>query len=445
MAENTQRDLLLEDPPLKLYLRYLGPSLCGCFFTSFYVLTDTMMIGRGIGPLGLMALNIMLPVYSLFMSFGFMVGIGGAVCMAVARGEKDDEQADRIYTTSMAFLFLLILFMTIVCNVFLGPFVDLLGADDSTRQYSLEYGRIMMLSAVSYFMTPVLQSFVKNDNDPNRVMVAAIVGNLLNVVLDYVFIFLFKWGMTGAILATVAGFTTNALICATHLLKKENRLNFRFSLIDPRCLGRVFTSGASSFLTEFATGLIVFVFNRQVLRWLGSDGLVIYSVINNYTIIVTAMINSAGFAAQPVLSYNFGAGLHERVLSIRRIGFLSALAISALLYLIALIRPELILGLFLEEPGAYAAAGSSAIRLFFSGAVFEAISLYYGCYFQSVLESGKAFLLGMLRGLLFPVFLVLLLPLLFGSDAIWFAVPVAEMLTAALALRMLHGRFLRLR
>ncbi len=443
--EQSQRDLLLEESPLKLYLRYLGPSLCGCFFTSFYVLTDTMMIGRGIGPVGLTALNIMLPVYSLFMSFGFLVGIGGSVCMAIARGEKNDEQADRIYTTSMAFLFLLILLMTIVCNIFLGPFVDLLGADDSNRLYAMQYGRIMMLSAVSYFMTPVLQSFVKNDGDPNRVMTAAIIGNLLNVILDYIFIFIFKWGMTGAILATVAGFSTNSLICATHLLKKENRLKFRFSLIDPRCLRQVFSSGAASFLTEFATGLIVFIFNLQVLHWLGSEGLVIYSVINNYTIIVTAMINSAGFAAQPVLSYNYGARRDDRVLSVRRIGFLSALLISGLLYLIALIRPDAILALFLEEPGPYAAAGRSAVRIFFSGAVFEAVSLYYGCYFQSVLQSAGAFLLGMLRGLLFPVLLVLLLPLLFGGEAIWFAVPAAEMLTAAVALRMLHGPILRLR
>ena len=434
---HASRDLLLEESPFRLYMRYLGPSLCGCFFTSFYVLTDTMMIGRGIGPVGLTALNIMLPVYSFFMCFGFMTGIGGAVCIAVARGEKNDEEADRIYTTSMVFLLLLALLMTILCNLFLGQFVDLLGADSSNRRYAMEYGRIMMLSAVSYFLTPVLQNYVKNDNDPNLVMVAAIVGNLLNVVLDYVFIFIFKWGMTGAILATVLGFTVNWMICATHLLKKENRLKFRPELIDPRCLIRVFSNGAASFLTEFAVGLIVFVFNRQVLSWLGSAGLVIFSVINNYIIIVTAMINSAGYAAQPLLSYNFGAGMTARVRELRRIGLAAALLIAVLLYLLALIRPVLILSLFLEDSSAYRSAGSYAIRVYFSGAVFEAVSLYCGSYFQSVMQPARAFILGILRGFLLPVLLILLLPLLFGGTSIWYAVPAAEFITALAAVLML--------
>ena len=437
--KETPRERLLEGSPLKLYLQYLGPSLCGCFFTSFYVLTDTMMIGRGIGPIGLTALNIMLPVFSLFMSFGFMIGIGGAVCIAVARGERNHEQADRIYTSSMAFLFLLILLMTILCNLFLGPFVDLLGADNSNRQYAMEYGRIMMISAVSYFMTPVLQSFVKNDNDPNLVMIAAIVGNLLNVILDYVFIFIFKWGMTGAILATVLGFSTNALICAAHLLKKENQLRFRPELIDLSCLKQVFLSGAPSFLTEFATGLIVFIFNLCILRLLGSNGLVIYSVINNYVIIAAAMINSAGFAAQPIISFNYGARAQERVDSLRRIGSLSAFLIAGVLFLIAELRPDLILSLFLTDPSAYAEAGRKAIRLFFSGVLFEAAGLYYGSYFQAVMQPVRSFTLGMLRGLVLPVLLVLLLPAVFGSTAVWAAVPAAETLTAIAALLMLKS------
>ena len=149
-----------------------------------------MMIGHGVGPDGLTALNIMLPMFSVFMSVGYMIGIGGSVCMAVARGEGNEKAADSIFTTSLCFLFTAALIFTVLCNVFLGAMVDLLGAEANNRALAMEYGRIMMLSTVLYFLAPFMQSFVKTDNDPNRVMIASITGNLLNIVLDYIFIFI---------------------------------------------------------------------------------------------------------------------------------------------------------------------------------------------------------------------------------------------------------------
>ena len=423
--------LLLKEAPSRLYLRYLLPSLCGCFFTSFYIITDTMMIGHGVGPDGLTALNIMLPMFSVFMSVGYMIGIGGSVCMAVARGEGNEDTADSIFTTSLCFLFTAALIFTVLCNVFLGAMVDLLGAEANNRALAMEYGRIMMLSTVLYFLAPFMQSFVKNDNDPNRVMIASITGNLLNIVLDYIFIFILHLGMTGAISATVIGFGTNSLICATHFFTGDNKLRFRTELIDPKVLKRVLFNGASAFLTEFSSAVVVFLFNLQVLRYLGDPGLVIYSVINNYVIVVISMINSAGYAAQPLISYNHGAGETGRVRSLTGTGLTAAVIISLMLYAAVLIRPELIISLFVENAAGYRETGSIALRIYFSGIIFEAISLYFGTCFQSVMQSGKAFVIGLLRGLLLPSALILLLPAFFGGNSIWLAAPLAELITAA--------------
>ncbi|MDE6234056.1 MAG: MATE family efflux transporter, partial [Lachnospiraceae bacterium] len=188
-----------ENSNIKLFLKYLFPSMLSTVFVSVYVITDTMMIGHGVGEDGLVALNIILPLFSLMYAIGYLFGVGGSVLMSVAKGQQDDKKADGIFTTSFIIVAAAAVMFTLLGSIFLEPLAVLLGADNDSMKLTLEYGRIMMATAFIYVFAPFFQSFVRNDNAPGRAMAAAVTGSLLNVVLDYIFIFILNMGMTGAI------------------------------------------------------------------------------------------------------------------------------------------------------------------------------------------------------------------------------------------------------
>ena len=425
---------LTEETPLSLFLRYLVPSLCGCFFSSFYVITDTMMIGHGVGDLGLTALNIMLPMFSVFMAIGYLLGVGGSVCMSVARGAGDTEKADSIYTTAVVVLLAVSVLFTIVLNLFLEPLVDFLGATESNRSYAMSYGRIMMIACICYFAEPFFQNFVKNDGDPNRAMIAAVLGNLWNIIWDYILIFPLHLGMTGAILATVMGFGLNTIICLSHLWSPGNQLHFHLGSFRFSRLIGIAKNGSASFFGEFSSAIIIYFFNIQILSYLGESSLVVYSVITNAAIVFNSMIAGVGNAVQPLISYNYGAGRKARVSAFLKIGLVTSILVAGILYAITALRTDLVITLFVSGASAYFEEGIPAIRLYFSGVIFQAMALYLANYFQSVMSVRESLLIGILRGVLLPLLLVMLLPGIFGGYVIWYVMLVTEFLMAVLAI-----------
>ncbi|MDD6213433.1 MAG: MATE family efflux transporter [Clostridiales bacterium] len=425
---------LLREKPGRLFARYLIPALASSIFTSFYVITDTMMIGKGVGEHGLTALNILLPLYSVFMAIGYMFGVGGSVCMSVARGSRNDREANAVFTFSLISVLVLGSIFTLFTSIFLEYLVDMLGATEVNRGLALEYGRLMMGSAMLYFLSPFLQSFVKNDGDPKRAMVAAVTGTVWNIIWDYLLIFVFHMGMRGAILATIMGYSLNVLICATHFFSRRNQMRFCLADIPLRYLSRILQNGMASFFAEFTSAVVIFFFNLQILDYLGEQGLVIYSVITNLAIVVNSMMNGVSNTVQPLISYNFGAKKSERVHRFFRIGMGSTLLLAGILYLFILFETKWCILLFVNSADAIPSYGIPSVRIYFLGIFAQAIALSIANHFQAVMHAGGALLIGMLRGVLLPVILILIFPVLLGGSSIWFVLPAAEVLSGLAAI-----------
>ncbi|WP_243009175.1 MATE family efflux transporter [Clostridium sp. AM58-1XD] len=274
-----QPDLLTGDVK-KLFFHYLIPSISATLVTSIYILADTVMIGRGVGAIGIAALNILLPLFSVFFGTGMMFGVGGSVYFSVEKGKGNSREARNYFTAALAGAAAAMVFYLVVCNVFFDEITGFLGRNETMDSLVREYGKILIAGIPVFVFSSFLQAFVRNDKSPRTAMLAVITGGVLNVVLDYIFIFPMGMGMAGAAIATVIGSAVTVLILLSHFFSPHNTLKMSAHL----SLGKMsesLVSGLSSFMIELSGGIVIFLFNRQLLRYVGDIGVVVYGIISN--------------------------------------------------------------------------------------------------------------------------------------------------------------------
>lgn len=412
-----------------LFLKYLFPSVSATLFVSIYVITDTMMIGHGVGNEGLVALNILLPVFSVLFSVGYLLGVGGSVLMSVAKGAGDAKRANSIFTTCVIVDLCIGAAAALCMSVFAKNICYFLGANDGNIVITMEYARILFGFAFLFTLSPLLQNFVKNDNAPTISMLASVAGSLLNVVLDYIFIFKYGWGMKGAILATVIGSFTNSSICMTHFLTKKNTMKFKASLVELRHLIKVTKNGSASALTEISNAVVVFVFNIQIIRYIGNEGVVIYSILSNSMIVVNAILNGVSASSQPVVSYNYGAEKFDRIKKLKRICLATSIIVAGCLMVFVFTKADICVKAFVSDYYGIMDKGKSAIKIYMSGLIVMALNLFYSNYYQSVLFGERSFLIGILRGLILCTLFAFIFPAVWGGGSMWYVMPATEIVT----------------
>lgn len=430
-----QMNLLL-DSPRSLYAKYLAPSVSASLVTSIYILADTIMVGRGCGAEALTALNLVLPLFALLFAFGMLFGVGGGVLYSVARGSGDEARAQGIWSTAVVLAAVTAVALTVLGVIFLRPLSYVLGADDTNLHMVMAYGIFVVGGASVFVFTAFLQAFVRNDRDPKRAMASVLAGAAINIVFDYIFIFPMQLGLTGGAIATVMGNTLTVAVLLTHLRAADNGLHFSRRAVRWHVAREIITAGAPSFLIEAATGLITFTFNRQILRYLGKQGVVAYGVIANYALVMQSLFNGSGQAAQPIMATNFGAKAYERVRAVRKMGLMTVLVFGVASVLCAYAMPQAMTALFVKADAALLSMSVPAIRTYFPAFIPCGISLFLATYLQATVRPVPALSIMLLRGVLLPVAFALALPALFGGHAIFAAVLCSETITVVVAVAL---------
>ena len=389
---------LLKDPPRKLFFQYLIPSVSATMVTSIYVLADSIMIGKGLGEIPIAALNLVLPIFNVLFGTGALFGVGGAVLFSVSMGNKDQARARRYFTLACLANAAFMLFYFICGNLWLEPILRLLGATTNTMSFAMDYAKLIILGTPVFCFSSFLQAFVRNDQAPRLAMAAVISGGMMNIFLDWLFIFPLNLGMGGAALATVLGTTTTCLILCTHFFHKENKMiplwkNLRF-----RYIKEIFQYGFSSFFMEISTGIVIFVFNLQLLRYAGDLGVTVYSILSNSSYVIIALSNGIAQAAQPI--------------------------------------PLAVVYIFVNPTQPILEMAPLAVRLYFLCFIGMALNIFYVNYFQATLQSSKALTICALRGLILCVSLAFLLPTIpfLGVLGIWLAMPLSETISLLIAI-----------
>lgn len=417
----------------KLFFRYLIPAILGTMVTSIYILADTIIIGKGIGIDAMAALNIVLPLFNIFFGNGLLFGVGGSVLMAIARGRGDAKTGECYFTVALILNIITCIFYTIFLWIFMEPIAKFLGATEVTMPYVMNYAPYVIAGLSVFAFSTFLQTFVRNDGAPKLAMTAVVTGGISNVFLDLLFVYPLDMGMAGASIASVIGSGITVCILLCHFCSKTNGLKLSLQGFSFSYVKDIFASGFTSFLVDITSGIVMFVFNIEILKAVGDVGVSMYGVICNTAIIVICLCNGINQAAQPIISTNHGAGYPDRILAVRSLGIKTAFAICSVATIIGLAVPNLFTYIFLNPNEEILAMSPTAIRTYFIGFFVTGINMFIVGYFQSVVKPGISLLLCLLRGCVLSILFVKILSPLFGIVGIWASVPLAELVTLLIA------------
>lgn len=375
---------LLQDSVYKLYFKYFFPTMCAALSTSIYVLFDTIFIGQGVGSTGLTALNIVLPIYSIYFGTGLLIGIGGSTLMSIEKGRKREDKAQKIFTLSFILGLFLSLIYTVIGFVFLDEIAIILGATKEVLALVKEYMIVVVGGTIPFVMGSILAPFIRADKAPKRAMFAVIFSGFLNIILDYIFVFPLNMGMKGAAIATVFSYTISFLILLTHLLSKNNTLSFKKDFYKLSYVFRIIKCGLPSLFIEVSLGFVIFIFNIQILKLIGDDGVTAYSIISNIGIIAVALFNGISQTIQPLVSINIGANLKDRALKLRNLGLSTALLIGVVFFILCILFPDQIVRIFVKPSEKVLSIAINSIRIYSIAFIIMGINMVTGAYFQSV-------------------------------------------------------------
>ncbi len=415
------------------YMTYLGAAFGSAMVACVYGMVDAAAVGQYQGPTGAATLSIVMPIWTILYSLGLLIGIGGSVNYAFCKAQGKTRKANAYFTLS----FLLTALVSVLCwiglTVFQEPLLRLFGADDELLVLAKTYLRPIQFVIPTFPFSQFLAAFLRNDNAPGKATFAVLFGGIFNVLGDIFFVFDFGLGLGifGAGLATALGCTITNLIMLTHFISPRNSLKLSRIFGYVHKSQHIITSGFSSFLADIAIGIIAMLFNRQIMRYFGSDALAVYGVIVQVTCVVQCSTYGVGQAAQPLLSANYGAGLWERIGKTRNYS-LWTVGIFGLFWTAAvLLFPNLFVYLFMSPTESVLQIAPGIMRIYAISYLSLPLNIFATYYFPSLGRPGAALVISLGRGTVLSGVLLYLLPAVLGPDALWWVMPVTEFAVAA--------------
>lgn len=413
----------------KTYISYLIPTVIGMVTYSLYCLADVFFVSLGVGSNGLAALNISLPTFTLYSSLAILIGVGASITISIFRGEGMTHKANQVFTLAITLIGVLGICFTLLSVLFTEELAILLGADELVLSDVVAYLIPISYGVLFYMLSGALTVIVRSDGNPSLVMLAGIIGNIINIVLDYIFIIPMGLGTFGAGLATAIGFTISMLILTFHFTLKKSFIHFTKDFLDLRLALRMIKNGIGASILEISTGVTIFLLNLALMRVSGTTAVAIFSVISNIAFIAKGLFGGMAQASQPIISLNYGL----KELKVVKIAYFYAMIVAGLsgliaFVLLAIFSKPIIMSLVSTEP-TIVAQGSRAICLYFIGFTFTGLNTVLMYYFQSIESSMYSTLLAFTRGIGLVFLLLLVLPRLAGETGVWLVIPIAETLT----------------
>lgn len=431
------KENLLKENELKLVLRYIIPSMGGMVGMSLYIFADTFFIANGVGSLGLTSLNIALPLFSIFTGTGLLIGIGGATIFSISKGSGDKVKEESSFYVALKIGIILSFIYTIVGLLFSEKIAYLLGASNQTIEMVNMYIQTIFYFIGAFIINNILLAFIRNDGQPKLTMVAMLVSTLGNIILDYIFIYIFNWGMFGAAAATGFSPIVSILILSTHFFKSNNTLKIKKVRVTILRIKEIIECGTASFITEMSSGAVIFFFNIVVLKIAGDIGVAAYGIIANVALVAVSIFNGIGQGLQPLISVNFGAKRYNRLKRIIKHGLTIALGLGSIFFIIAVVFPNEITMMFnsenIEELTNITVHG---IRIYFSALIIMGVNMTVAIILQSVEKTKESAFISIIRGFIAVIFGLVTLPVIFGLDGVWFTVPLAEVVTLIISILM---------
>ncbi|SHH66517.1 putative efflux protein, MATE family [Clostridium collagenovorans DSM 3089] len=413
---------------VKQFLKYAVPSALAMFVSSLYTVIDGIFVGQGVGSSALAAVNIVLPFTVMLFGMASMLAVGGGALVSKNVGAGDVDKAINIFRQVFKFLLIISGIITVICVVFTGPIVKLLGSTENLHELAVEYLRYYGIFCIPNLIGIVLNSFVRNDNKPKLAMVSTIAGAVTNIILDYLFIFTFGLGIKGAAIATGLGQIITVVILLPHFIQKKGNLSFGNVKLEKESIKEFCVIGIPSFLSQASFSVIVLLHNLTLARFVGEIGISAYSIINYITTNAYMVLLGLTFGAQPLISFNFGKKDEKKMLGYYKINCISSILVTAAFTFVCYVFGRELIGIFTND-ASIVELTYTGLRIAILGYFIAGLNLNTVVYYQAIEMPRFSNMICIFRSVVFLPVCLIILAKLFGITGIWAGVLSAEVVT----------------
>lgn len=410
------------------FARFVTPTVLSLAVFSLYSLVDGIFVARGVSETAMAAVNLAIPFINFLFSVAILFAVGTSTLIAINLGQGHREEADRLFSQNLVVVACLGVLISAVTLCFAGPLARLLGAADHTLEYVKTYLRGVAPFSACFIVSYLMEILVKTDGYPRLAIIAVTTGCTFHCLMDYILIFHFKVGIVGAAIATGSSQLLTCVIYFTHFLRGRTTFRLRKFRFDPHIYKRLLPIGVSDGVTELCTGLMIFLFNRTILRTIGEDGLVSYTIIAYVNTLVVMSLVGVSQGMQPLVSYHYGKGERRQCSRLLRYGLTTAAVMSAVIFTALYVFTPQVVAAFLARSSAQFGYSVKVFREYSFSFLLVGFNVVLGGFLTAVERPRAAITISVGRGLVVQSACLLTLAAVFGGGGIWYAALLSETL-----------------
>lgn len=411
-------------------LKFVAPCIFMMIVTSVYSIVDGFFVSNFVGKNAFAAVNLIMPALMAVGAFGFMIGTGGSALVAFVFGTGNRQRGKEIFSMLIKVIIIAGTVLTVAGFIFMPQIARILGASELILADSILYGRIVICATVFFMLQSSYQSFLVTAGQANMGLVISVSSGVLNMVLDFLFVYVFKWGLAGAAIATSFSQFVGAVVPTVYFIRaKEEQLGFVKNRIDWKELGKACANGSSEMLTNLSASLVGMLYNLQLIRVAQENGVAAYGVIMYVAFIFMAIYFGYAIGINPVIGYHYGAGNRDELKNLLKKSLVIILAASVAMTAISELLSTPLAKIFVGYDTELCDMTKRGMELYALSFLLCGFNIFASAFFTGLNNGKVSAIISVLRTLVIQVAAIYVLPIFWGLDGIWLAIVVAEGLT----------------
>ena len=426
----------------KKIFRFALPSIVMMVFTSIYGVVDGTFVSNFVGKTPFAAVNLVWPFLMILGAFGFMIGTGGSALVAKTLGENKKEDANRYFTMLITLVVILGVLLTIIGLIVLRPLSSALGASGQMLEDCVTYGRTLMIFNTAFMLQSVFQSLFITAEKPRLGLIMTVAAGLTNMVLDALFIAVFKWGLVGAALASGLSQCIGGILPLVYFLspKNDTALKFAKTKLEGRVLLKACANGASELMTTVSSSLVSMLYNFQLMRLAGQNGIAAYGAVMYVEFAFVAVFIGYSIGTAPIVSYHYGSGNNDEVKNMLQKSFKIMSVLGITMMVLAQILASPLAKVFVGYDKQLFDMTVHGFRLFSFYFILAGINIYASSFFTALNNGMISAIISFSRTLGFETLAVIILPIFLQLDGVWLAITVAEICAFVISISFLIAK-----
>lgn len=421
----------------KKLIQFTVPTIIMMIFTSIYGVVDGLFVSNCVGSDAFAGVNLIIPALMILGAIGFMIGTGGSALVSKTMGEGNQEKANQYFSMLLFVITIIGFIFTVIGLIVMEPVAKLLGAEGNLVDICVIYGRTLIIALIPFMLQNCFQSFLIVAERPRLGLVVSVITGVLNMVLDFLFIYVLKMGVFGAAFATGVSQLIGGIIPLIYFIKKSETLKLVKTKLELKPIIQACINGSSEMVTNLSMSVVNMLYNLQLMKYAGADGVVAYGIIMYVGFIFSGTYIGYSIGSAPIVGYHYGAENTKELKSLLKKS-LKLLAITSVVMTVAaelLAKP--LAGIFVSYDANLLDMTTNAIRIFSISYLMSGINIFASSFFTALNNGVVSAAISFLRTLLFQIVMIFLLPLIWNLNGIWLAVVFAEVLALIVSIGFL--------